>query len=145
MWAADGMVIPVPPSAPDYKATAAFCSMAGSGLATLCKRDNHTNRAWAPVMFLHNKVRAKSQSMEIIQQLSHEAFGPYRCSHSIPDVAAVPNALNLQMSIYEATSSDVGSRGLRQARDAYNEVAERLTQSMKAAWESGFATAGAAQ
>ena len=142
MWASDGMVIPVPPASPDFKATAAFCAMAGSGLQSLADRAGTPDRAWSPVMFLHNRVKAKSQSAEIIQALSKEAFGRFRCDVSIPDSSAIPNALARQMSVWEATSNDVDSRGLRMARLAYADVCTRLLSAIRASWQAGFAAEG---
>lgn len=139
IWAADGMVIPVPPASPDYKATGAFCAMASSGLQSLANRAGVPNREWAPTIFVHNRVKGRSQSADIIQSLSKEAFGRHLCEASVPDNSAVPNALARQMSVWEATPSDVDGRGLRHARLAYAELGSKVVSSIRAAWASGFA------
>lgn len=139
MWAADGMIIPVPPASPDFKATAAFCAMASSGLQSLATRAGDPERQWAPVMFVHNRVKSRSQSSEVIQGLSKEAFGRHLCEAGIPDTSAIPNALARQMSVWEATPSDVDSRGLRQSRLAYAELGGKVVNAIRAAWASGFA------
>lgn len=139
MWAADGMIIPVPPASPDFKATAAFCAMASSGLQSLANRAGDPERQWAPVMFVHNRVKNRSQSSEVIQSLSKEAFGRHLSEAGIPDTTAIPNALARQMSVWEATPSDVDSRGLRQARLAYAELGGKVVNAIRAAWASGFA------
>lgn len=137
MWAADGMIIPVPPASPDFKATAAFCSMAGTGLQSLANRAGTPDRTWCPVMFLHNRVKGQSESARVIQSLSMEAFGRLRCAVTIPDSSVVPNALSRQMSIWEITSSQIDSRGLRNARQAYAQVGEALVDSIRATWDAG--------
>lgn len=139
MWAADGMIIPVPPASPDFKATAAFCAMASSGLQLLANRAGVPDREWAPTIFVHNRVKGRSQSADVIQSLSKEVFGRHLCEASIPDTSAIPNALALQMSVWEATPNDVDSRGLRQARQAYGELGEKVVSSIRAAWTAGFA------
>lgn len=142
MWASDGMIIPVPPASPDFKATAAFCAMASAGLSSLANRADTPERAWAPVLFVHNRVKSNSQSAEVVQSLSKEAFGRYLCDVTVPDVSAIPNALLRQMSVWEASSTDVDSRGLRVARNAYQQLGNKLLTAIQASWEAGFAQQG---
>jgi chromosome partitioning protein len=139
MWAADGMIIPVPPASPDFKATAAFCAMASSGLENLAARAGVQNRQWAPVIFVHNRVKHRSQSSDVIQNLSKDAFGRHLCDTSIPDTSAIPNALARQMTVWEATPTMVDSRGLRHARQAYAELGSKVVSAIRAAWSAGFA------
>lgn len=138
MWAADGMVVPVPPAAPDFKATAAFCTMASETLESLTKLAGVQGRKWAPFLFLHNRVRAR-QASELIMNLSRDVFGSNRFDTAIMDSTAVPSALNMLMSVYEATAPDVDLRALRAARTAYNEVGRRLEAAIRDAWHAGFA------
>ncbi|MGH8159314.1 MAG: AAA family ATPase [Rhodanobacter sp.] len=142
MWAVDGMIIPVPPASPDFKATASFCSMAADGLGRLALRAGRPDREWAPCLFLHNRVNAQRSSASQISTWSKEIFGRYRIDESIPDSSAVANALAKQMSVWEATSSSVDARALKVARDAYTKVGVRVTEAILDAWNAGFAAEG---
>lgn len=137
MWAADGMIIPVPPASPDFKATAAFCAMASAGLMALAERAGCPDRVWSPVTFFHSRAKSKSQSAEIIRSLSKEVFGRFRSGVSIADSAVIPNATSRQMSVWETTANDVDRRGLRSAREAYGALGAELVFAIQAAWQSG--------
>ena len=141
MWAVDGMVVPVPPASPDFKATGAFCSMAARTMGQLAVREGRPERQWAPFMFLHNRVKPRA-STDLVLSLSHEAFGRFRINEQIADSSAVPNSLVMLKSVFEATGADVDTRALRLARAAYTAFGQRLERAIQAAWEAGFARAG---
>lgn len=140
IWAVDGMIVPVPPSAPDFKATSSFLAMTADSMDALCRNAGVPEREWAPFLVLHNRV--KPRSSEGIMTLARDCFGRYRIDDVVPDASAVPNALAAQMSVFEATSAIADARGLKAARVAYSAIGERIVKAILDAWAAGFAREG---
>lgn len=138
VWAMDGLIVPMPPEAPDYSATGSFFSMIGEALETVCARAGQEDRVWAPAVVVHNRVKA-SQSSEVFRRLSRHVLGAAQLEQFIPDAKVIPSALALLRSVYEVNSTDVDSRALRKARDAYNNFGREVQRLIEGAWSSGIA------
>lgn len=142
MWAVDGIVVPMPPASPDFRATGSFCGMLGQAMAGLNARAGTLGREWAPFLVLHNRVKPRITSSDTIQEKSKDVFGRHRIDEWIPDAAVVPNALAINLSVYEATGADIPGGALRTARANYDAVGQRLVKCVRDAWAAGFAKEG---
>ena len=142
MWAVDGMVVPMPPASPDFRATGSFCGMSGQAMASLNARAGTLGREWAPFLVLHNRVKPRITSSDVIQEQAKDVFGRHRIDEWIPDAAAVPNAMAINLSVYEATSADIPGGALRSARAYYDAVGQRVEKCIRDAWAAGFAKEG---
>ncbi len=142
MWAVDGMVVPVPPASPDFRATGSFCGMSGQAMAGLNARAGTPDREWAPFLVLHNRVKPRITSSDVIQEQAKDVFGRHRIDEWIPDVAVVPNAMAINLSVYEATGADIPGGALRSARAYYDAVGQRVEKCIRDAWAAGFAKEG---
>ncbi len=141
MWAMDGLIVPVPPASPDFKATGAFCSMAASGLGKLAVRAGLPDREWAPFLFLQSRVNAQRTHTNVITALSREVFGRNRIDVSIPDNAAITNAIALNQSIWSVSASDVEARSLKIARTAYTSACKEILMAINESWRKDSAAA----
>lgn len=141
LWAMDGMVIPMPPEAPDFKATGSFLSMIGDTLQSLCESAGRPEREWSPTVVVHGRAK-NSQSAALIKKLTRDVLAHRRLDDVIPDVSAVPNALARFRSVYEVTGNEIDSRALRKARDSYNAVNRQIIDFVHRAWRTGIALEG---
>ncbi|AGG89073.1 ATPase involved in chromosome partitioning [Rhodanobacter denitrificans] len=132
MWAADGLLVPMPPNLPDYRATLDFSQMMGENVAKLEKAANIT-KTWDPVIFAH--VRSDlTQTTALVRSLSADTFGTHRVEESVPSSSAFVNAASRFRSVYEVTGAEVDARSSRRAREAYDALAQRVLQSVGSVW-----------
>ncbi|MEY2117318.1 AAA family ATPase [Rhodanobacter sp. FW106-PBR-R2A-1-13] len=132
MWAADGLVVPMPPNLPDYRATLDFSQMMGENMGKL-EHAAHVKKVWDPVIFAH--VRADmTQTTSLVRGLSADTFGNHRVEQSVPNSSAFVNAASRFRSVYEVTGAEVDARSSRRAREAYDALADRVLTSVTTVW-----------
>ncbi len=139
-WSVDGMIVPMPPVSPDFKATGKFCEMASTALESLCIRAGCPDRLWAPFMVIHNRVR-RNATTEEIRKASTATFGRFKVEDVIPENPGVAAALAMSMSVFEATSAEINPETLKVARDAYDLICRRVIGAIRTAWSQGIAKA----
>ncbi|UJJ60590.1 AAA family ATPase [Rhodanobacter denitrificans] len=139
LWAANGLVIPLPPSFPDFSATVDFCGMSGD-LVKALSRLKGMDKRWSPCAFTHSRSD-NSGSANMVREFSSHLFGKYRIDQGLPKSSAFEAALGQMRSVYEVTSHDVDSRALNRARDASDQLASRLIGLIEAEWALQIAQA----
>jgi len=132
LWAANSLVVPLPPSFPDFSATIDFCGMSGD-LISAISRLKGFGKSWSPTVFMHSRVESTNAASDVRTFAGH-LFGRYRVEEGIPKLSAVENALSQMRSIYEVTGAEVDSRALRRARDAVDQFASRLVGLIEGEW-----------
>lgn len=132
LWAANALLIPLPPSFPDFSATVDFCAMSGD-LVSALSRLKGVDKRWSPCVFAHSRAD-NSGSANMVREFSSHLFGKYRIDQGLPKSSAFESALAQMRSVYEVTSHDVDSRALNRARDASDQLAKRLIGLIEAEW-----------
>lgn len=133
MWAATGLVVPMPPNLPDYRATLDFSQMMGENMGKL-ERAAGVTKQWEPVVFAHVRVDA-TQTTALVRSMSADTFGPHRVDESVPNSSAIVNAASRFRSVYEVTGAEVDARSSRRVRDAYDGLTDRVVESVAAVWQ----------
>lgn len=133
IYAANGLIMPMPAAIPDFAAAFDFCE-AVSDLFDSVEQITGQAKIWEPVMIVHSKVDA-NQTSDMVRKLATQVFSGHKIDEVIPATAAVSNAMAQFKSVFEASSTDVDSRSLVRAREAYSAVGDRLIRTIKSVWE----------
>lgn len=141
MWAAHGLIIPMQPSLPDYRATLDFAEMFGQNIGAL-ERSARVTREWNPVAVVHtrvdNSVKAE-QTTELVRRFSVNTFFEHRLDVHIPHSQAVTTASSQFKSVYEVKGGEV-----RKVRDSFDALANRVLAAVHDVWNNQAAATHAA-
>lgn len=132
IYAANGLILPMPAAVPDFAAAFDFCEAVGD-LFGRVEEITGEKKVWDPVVVVHSKVDA-NQTSDIVRRLSSEVFGGNKIEEHVVTTAAVSNAIGEFKSVYEVTASTVDSRSLNRAREAYGAVGDRLVRIIESVW-----------
>lgn len=133
LWAAQGLLLPMPSEIPDFAAAFDFCEMVG-GLFESLEDITGEKKSWDPVIIAHSKVKG-TNAADRVRQLAAAIFKGNRIEELIPDIAAVSNAFGEFKSVFEATGATVDSKSLMRAREAYSQMGDRLVRIVVRVWE----------
>jgi chromosome partitioning protein len=133
MWAAHGLIIPMQPSLPDYRATLDFAQMFGQNIGSI-ERAARVTRKWNPVAVVHTRVDNSpkaEQTTELVRSFSVNTFFEHRLDVHIPHSQAVISSTSQFRSVYEMKGGEV-----RKVRDAFDALATRVLTSVNEVWSS---------
>lgn len=133
LWAATGLIIPIPTAIPDVSATLDFTAMAADIIGSI-EHASGQRKIYSPVVAVHSRVM-QGTVVDTIQAMTKSIYGKRRLEESIPDSRAVINAMAMMRSVYEITSDEVDIRSLRRARDAYDAFGTRIEKLLRASWQ----------
>ena len=133
LYAAEGLILPMPTEIPDFAASFDFCEMVGDLFARLGELEG-THKTWNPVIVAHSKVKS-TQAADQVRRLAAGIYKGARIEEFIPDTAAVSNSFGDFKSVFEATSSTVDGKSLARAREAYMAMTDRLLRVVTSIWD----------
>lgn len=134
VYAANGLILPMPAEIPDFAAAFDFCQMVGDMLSALQPIEGQ-KKVWDPVLLVHSKVK-KTRTADHVRKLAGMVFAGHQVQEMIPDTAAVSNSFGEFKSVFEVTSTTVDSGSLNRARDAYSALGSRVLRILNASWEA---------
>ncbi len=133
MWAAHGLVIPMQPSLPDYRATLDFAQMFGENMGYI-EQAARVTREWNPVAVVHTRVDNSpkaEQTTELVRRFSVNTFFEHRLDVHIPHSQAVISSTSQFRSVYEMKGGEV-----RKVRDSFDALANRVLAAIHDVWGS---------
>lgn len=125
-FAADGLLVPVPPEGPDFASSAQFWSLF-AGLGQVCDQNNKPKQySWIRVLpTMVNRSSAKPQTAALLEWI-HKAYGAEVMPVEIPDNAAVSFAGTSFGTVYDISKYVGSAKTYAKVRDAYDELADRI-------------------
>ncbi len=138
MWAANGLIIPMQPSLPDYRATLDFAEMFGQNIGIVEKAARVT-REWNPVAIVHTRVDNSpkaEQTTSLVRSFSVNTFFEHRLDVHIPHSQAVISSTSQFRSVYEMKGGEV-----RKVRDSFDALANRVLAAVNDVWLNQAAAA----
>lgn len=141
MWAAHGLIIPMQPSLPDYRATLDFAEMFGQNIGTV-EQSARVIREWNPVAVVHTRVDNSpkaEQTTELVRNFSVNTFFEHRLDVHIPHSQAVISASTQFRSVYEMKGGE-----MRKIRDSFDALANRMLAAVHTVWNDQVTAAKAA-
>jgi len=133
LWAATGLILPMPSEIPDFAASFDFCEMVG-GLFEDLEGLTGSKKVWNPVIVAHSKAKGTTVA-DHVKRLAAGVYKGNRVEELIPDIAAVSNAFGEFKSVFEATGATVDTKSLTRAREAYSQLGDRIVRVVERVWE----------
>jgi len=140
LWAADGLVVPVPPSGLDFASSAQFWSLLGDLGANLDKQEAHGARKTFD--FLHvllSRVDQADAAAPAVRQWIAATYGEYMLPVEIPKTTVTSNKAAEFATVYDVQKYDGSAKTYKRAADAYDRFVELVEESVVETWRSRMA------
>jgi len=141
--AADGILVPVPPSALDFASSAQFWSLfadLGSNLDQASKRGKTFD-------FLHvllSRVDQSDVAAPAVRQWIQATYGEYLLPVEVPKTTVTSSKAAEFGTVYDVQKYEGAAKTYKRAAEAYDRVVELVEQSVIEAWRGRAATAAGA-
>jgi chromosome partitioning protein len=136
VWAADGILVPVPPSGLDFASSAQFWAL----LADLGEHLDGRDRQSLPrksFEFLHvllSRVDQTDPAAAAVRQWIQATYGEYMLPIEIPRTSVTSNKAAEFGTVYDVQKYEGSAKTYKRAADAYDRFVELVEQSIVQAW-----------
>lgn len=137
LWAADGLIVPVPPSGMDFSSSAQFWALLSDLGVGLDKRG--TNEDAKTFDFLHvllSRVDAADQAAPAVRQWIAATYGEYMLPVEIPKTTVTSNKAAEFATVYDVQKYDGAAKTYKRAVDAYDRFVELIEESICQTWRN---------
>ena len=142
LWAADGLVVPVPPSGLDFASSAQFWSLLsdlGANLDQQEKQGNHKTFDFLHVLL--SRVDQADAAAPAVRQWIAATYGEYMLPVEIPKTTVTSNKAAEFATVYDVQKYDGAAKTYKRAADAYDRFVELIEESVVETWRSRAAQA----
>ena len=137
LWAANGIVVPVPPSGLDFASSAQFWSLLSDLGANLDAQE-------LPGMqknfdFLHvllSRVDPMEPATPAVRQWIQATYGEFLLPVEIPKTTVTSNKAAEFATVYDVQKYEGAAKTYKRAADAYDQFVELIEQSINQAWKA---------
>lgn len=133
LMAADGVIMPLPPSALDFASSAQFWDL----FSDLCNgliRSRGKNKSFEFIDVLLSRVEASDAASSVVRQWVLEGYGDKVLPIEIPKTSVAATASAEFGTVYDLPRGAVNSKTFARARDAYDRMCELVEQQIEAVW-----------
>ena len=138
LMAADGVLMPLPPSALDFASSAQFWDLF-SDLCNQLIRSRGKNKSFEFIDVLLSRVEASDAASSVVRQWVLEGYGDKVLPIEIPKTAIAATASAEFGTVYDLPRGSVNSKTFARARDAYDRMCELIEQQIEAVWDQQLA------
>lgn len=131
MVAADGIVVPTPPSLYDFSSTTQYFKMAQRISESL------PHKQFAFMKILSTRYDAVRPTARDFVHSMHEEFGEYMYKHEFRAIGAIPTAATYFKTLYDVSNKDREDYGLRVDKkqlEMLNNVFDEIMEDIHKAW-----------
>lgn len=137
LWAADGIVVPVPPSGLDFASSAQFWSL----LADLGSNLDEQEQAGVRKVFdfLHvllSRVDQADAASPAVRQWIQATYGEFVLPVEIPKTSVTSNKAAEFATVYDVQKYDGSAKTYKRAVDAYDRFVDLIEESVVEAWRT---------
>jgi len=135
LYAADGIIVPVPPSGLDFASSAQFWSLLADLGLNLDRQDPHGHHK--TFEFLHvllSRVDPADPASPAVRQWIQATYGEYMLPVEIPKTAVTSNKAAEFATVYDVQKYEGAAKTYKRATDAYDRFVELVEQSVVRAW-----------
>ena len=135
LWAADGVVVPVPPSGLDFASSAQFWSLLADLGANLDQQD--PDGAQKTFDFLHillSRVDHTDAASPAVRQWIQATYGEFVLPVEIPKTSVTSNKAAEFATVYDIQKYDGSAKTYKRAADAYDRFVDLVEESVVEAW-----------
>jgi chromosome partitioning protein len=131
--AADGLIVPTPPSALDFASSAQFWTLF-SDLALNLTSQTGTDKSFDFIHVLLSRVDPSDAAAGIVRGWITATYAEKVVPVEIPKTAVTASTSAEFGTVYDITRYDGNAKTYRRAREAYDRVTEIVEQSINAYW-----------
>ena len=133
LMAADGVIMPLPPSALDFASSAQFWDLF-SDLCNQLVRSRGQDKSFEFIDVLLSRVEASDTASSVVRQWVLEGYGDKVLPIEIPKTAVAATASAEFGTVYDLPRGSVNSKTFSRARVAYDRMCELIEQQIEAVW-----------
>jgi chromosome partitioning protein len=137
LWAADGIVVPVPPSGLDFASSAQFWSLLADLGGNLDSQE--TTGVRKIFDFLHvllSRVDQADAASPAVRQWIQATYGEFVLPVEIPKTSVTSNKAAEFATVYDVQKYDGSAKTYKRAVDAYDRFVDLIEQSVVEAWRA---------
>ena len=137
LWAADGIVVPVPPSGLDFASSAQFWSLLADLGSNLDKQEQAGVRKVFD--FLHvllSRVDQADAASPAVRQWIQATYGEFVLPVEIPKTSVTSNKAAEFATVYDVQKYDGSAKTYKRAVDAYDRFVDLIEESVVEAWRT---------
>lgn len=138
LMAADGVIMPLPPSALDFASSAQFWDLF-TDLCNQLLRSRNQDKVFEFIDVLLSRVEASDSASSLVRGWVIEGYGDKVLPIEIPKTAATAHASAALGTVYDIQRGAMNARTLSRARAAYDRMCELIEQQIEAVWANQLA------
>jgi chromosome partitioning protein len=138
LMAADGVVMPLPPSALDFASSAQFWDL----FSDLCNQlvlSRGQDKTFEFIDVLLSRVESSDAASSVVRQWVIEGYGEKVLPIEIPKTAVTSAASAEFGTVYDMNRGAMNAKTFARARDAYDRMCELVEQQIEAVWAAQVA------
>jgi chromosome partitioning protein len=133
LMAADGVIMPLPPSALDFASSAQFWDLF-SDLCNQLIRSRGQDKTFEFIDVLLSRVESSDAASSVVRQWVLEAYTDKVLPIEIPKTSVAATASAEFGTVYDLPRGAVNSKTFGRARDAFDRMCELIEQQIVAVW-----------
>lgn len=133
LMAADGLVVPIPPSSLDFASSSQFWAIYGE-LAHQLVRERNVKKTYDFIHVLLARVDSSDLASTLVRGWINTAYGDKVLPVEIPKTTVTSSSSAEYNTVYDISKYEGNARTYKRAREAYDRLADYLEQSVRAAW-----------
>ena len=142
LMAADGVIMPLPPSALDFASSAQFWDLF-SDLCNQLIRSRGQDKTFEFIDVLLSRVESSDAASSVVRQWVLEAYTEKVLPIEIPKTAVTANASAEFGTVFDLPRGAMNAKTFARARVAYNRMCELVEQQVVAVWAMQLEQMGA--
>jgi chromosome partitioning protein len=136
LWAANGIIVPVPPSGLDFASSAQFWSLLSDLGADLDKRSNAGAKEFDFLHVLLSRVDSGDVAMPVVRGWIQATYGEYMLPVEIPKTSVTSNKAAEFATVYDGQKYEGSAKTYKRAAEAYDAFVDLVEQSICATWNA---------
>lgn len=133
LMAADGVIMPLPPSALDFASSAQFWDLF-SDLCNQLIRSRGQDKTFEFIDVLLSRVESSDAASSVVRQWVLEGYTEKVLPIEIPKTAVTATASAEFGTVYDLPRGAMNAKTFARARDAYDRMCELVEQQIQAVW-----------
>lgn len=133
LMAADGVLMPLPPSALDFASSAQFWDL----FSDLCNQlilSRGKNKVFEFIDVLLSRVESADSASSVVRQWVMQGYGDKVLPIEIPKTSVASTASAEFGTVFDLPRGAMNSKTLSRARDAYERMCELIEQQIESVW-----------
>jgi chromosome partitioning protein len=137
LWAADGVVVPVPPSGLDFASSAQFWSLLSDLGSSLDEQEpDGARKAFDFLHILLSRVDHTDTASPAVRQWIQATYGEYVLPVEIPKTSVTSNKAAEFATVYDIQKYEGAVKTYKRALDAYDRFVDLVEESLVEAWRA---------